>query len=754
MLKTVSKFIAALFFGALSVANAQDDEILPPQEAFRTSASINESNQIEVTIDIVDGYYLYRDKIKLTSKTEGVVLGKLISPAGKVKEDEFFGTVETYRGKISVNSKASFTGKIESLKFEVRSQGCADIGICYPPMTLPFELPLTLVNDNRNVLASITADIGNTFGSDEEFLDPDVAFVPVLTRIDKSGVVNLNWVIADGYYLYKDKFSFELTNTGTASLGQPVFADGEMKDDEFFGRIEVFHHNAEISLPLLNASSPGSGILTLDYQGCAEAGICYPPISKQLPISWNGLVDVDTAVVPDQPSPDSEADSHIDQLTEQDQIANSLSTSSLLGIILSFFGLGLLLAFTPCVFPMIPILSSIIVGQGESITTRKSFILSVVYVLAMALTYTIVGIVVGLSGENVQVVFQNPWVLTAFSLLFVALSFSMFGFYELQMPSYIQSKLTAISSNQKGGTLWGVAIMGFLSALIVGPCVTAPLVGALIYIAQTGNAVIGGVALFSLSIGMGIPLIIIGVSAGKFMPHAGAWMDTTKAVFGVLLLALAIWMLERILPLYVIMLLAGILTVVSAVYMGAIDPIPTDKSRWFALWKGLGLVLLLYGITLLIGASVGGTGFLKPLAGVSGNSNSASSQYDSDSASHFQFKQIKGLEGLQTELDRAKANGQSVMLDFYADWCISCKEMEYYTFTDAAVQTALSNTVLLQTDVTQNDRLDKGLLKHFGLFGPPAIIFFAQDGVEQRNSRVVGYMDADDFTSQIHKAFN
>ncbi len=757
MLKYATTIIAALFLGLLSNAYAQDDEILPPEEAFKTSVSIDKDNQIAVTIDIVDGYYLYRDKISLKSKTDGITLSELQSPAGKIKEDEFFGTVETYRGKIIVKSNATASADANALELEVKSQGCADIGICYPPMTLPFKLALTPqpTASKGNVLANLSKEFNGSFGAEEEFLDPDVAFVPVLTRIDEDGLINLNWVIADGYYLYKEKFSFELTNAGSSTIGQPQFAKGEMKDDEFFGRIEVYHQNAEVTLPLQNAASFGNGTLILHYQGCAEAGICYPPITRRLPVSWS---QVNTSQSSDSSTPQAIATvtTQVDQssqLSEQDQIASNLSSNSLWGIILSFLGLGLLLAFTPCVFPMIPILSSLIIGQGESVTTRRAFILSLVYVLAMSLTYTIAGIVVGLSGENVQAVFQNPWVLTSFSLLFVVLSLSMFGFYELQMPPSIQSKLTAMSNNQKGGTLWGVAIMGFLSALIVGPCVTAPLVGALIYIAQTGNAVVGGVALFSLSIGMGIPLLIIGVSAGKFMPRAGAWMDTTKAVFGVLLIGLAIWMLERILPLYVTMALAGILTIVSAVYMGAVDPVPTAKSRWYALWKGLGLVLLMYGVMLLVGASVGGTGFIKPLKGVFAGGSSVSSGALITNTDHIQFKQIKGVQGLQTELELAKTTGKTVMLDFYADWCISCKEMDAYTFSDKNVQAALANTVLLQTDVTKNDELDKSLLKHFGLFGPPAIIFYNNNSEEQRNSRVVGFMEADAFTAQIQRAF-
>ncbi|MCB1757009.1 MAG: protein-disulfide reductase DsbD [Gammaproteobacteria bacterium] len=754
MSKTIKFALAILLTVNLSLVFAQDEEeLLEPEKAFATSAQIDENNTILLKIDIADGYYVYREKIKLVSKTDGVELGELVSPAGKIKEDEFFGKVETYRGTIDLSNAVTATNGLKQLDIEVTSQGCADLGICYPPMTLPFTLALndtaqsSGVNDPGAQSAESAQNVLTAgFGSDEEFLDPDVAFVPEIRRVE-NGQIDISWTIADDYYLYKDKFAFELSGGEGATLGVPSFNKGEIKDDPFFGRIEVYHHNADASVPLHNVQATGQGTLKVSYQGCAEAGICYPPMSKELPVSWSFISSASAA----EPANAVSAQTGQAPLSEQDQIAESLSKNSLWGIILSFFGLGLLLAFTPCVFPMIPILSSLIVGQGEQITTRKAFMLSVVYVLAMALTYTVAGVIVGLSGENVQAIFQNPWVLSLFALLFVILSLSMFGFYELQMPSAIQSKLTAMSNRQQGGTLAGVAIMGFLSALIVGPCVTAPLVGALIYIAQTGDAVIGGLALFSLSIGMGIPLILIGVSAGKFLPRAGTWMNATKAVFGVMLLGLAIWMLERILPLYVIMAMAAVLVIASGVYMGALEPVNPEKSGWTKLWKSLGLILVLYGVLLLIGAASGGTGFMKPLKGVfaSGNTSSGAAQSE-----HLVFKQIKGVDGLQRELDSARQAGQSVMLDFYADWCISCKEMEAYTFSDANVQAALSSTILLQTDVTANDEKDKALLKHFGLFGPPAIIFYDKSGNEQRNSRVVGYMKADEFASLVKRTVN
>jgi len=443
-----------------------------------------------------------------------------------------------------------------------------------------------------------------------------------------------------------------------------------------------------------------------------------------------------------------QTDANTPPLSEQDKIAGTLKAGNTLITLLVFFGAGLLLAFTPCVFPMIPILSGIIVGQGENISTRKAFQLSLIYVLAMAATYTIVGVLVGLSGENIQAWFQNPWIIGSFAAIFVALAFSMFGFYELQMPASIQSKLTTASNSQQGGSLLGVAIMGILSALIVGPCVTAPLVGALIYIADTGDAVLGGLALFSLGMGMGAPLLLIGASAGKILPHAGAWMDSVKAVFGILLLGLAIWLLERVAPPALTMSLWAALIIVTAIYMGALEPLTTDGSGWKKLWKGLGVLLLLYGVIILIGLSAGNRNIMQPLKGIATASGTATSP----PLPHLKFVKIKGVDGLNAELTKATAAGKTVMLDFYADWCVSCKEMESLTFADPGVQAALQGVVLLQADVTANDKRDTRLYKHFGIIGPPSIMFFDTQGKERKRYRVVGYMKAEAFARHINRA--
>jgi len=452
------------------------------------------------------------------------------------------------------------------------------------------------------------------------------------------------------------------------------------------------------------------------------------------------------ATVIDTPTNDSSLH-HPPLLSEQDSIAKRLSEGNLFATLLAFFGFGLLLAFTPCVFPMIPILSSIIVGQGDNMTTRRGFVLSLVYVLAMAATYTLAGIFAGLFGENLQSAFQNPWILSTFTAVFVLLALSMFGFYDLQMPAFIQGRLTEISNRQKGGNLGGVAVMGFLSALIVGPCVAAPLAGALIYIGQTGDAVLGGLALFALSLGMGAPLIAIGTGAGKLLPRAGRWMDAIKAVFGVLLLAVAIWMLERILPAYVTLALWAALLILSSVYLRALDALPVEASGWARLWKGLGVVSLVYGVLLLIGAASGARDPLQPLQGIlaTGHTGTATAIQEA----HLPFKRIKNLADLDRELAAAHTQGRPVMVDFYADWCVSCKEMEKYTFTDPKVHQALSNYVLLQADVTANDDADKALMKRFNLIGPPSILFFDSQGKEHKELALVGFKPAEAFVKHV-----
>ncbi|HEC19077.1 MAG TPA: protein-disulfide reductase DsbD [Gammaproteobacteria bacterium] len=767
--------LTLLFPGLNSTAQAavggfEDEEPLMPDEAFKLSTRVIDANTLRAEWAIADKYYLYRDKFKFVSDTEGITPGTPSFPKGKIKEDEFFGKVETYRHKVAVDiplERSPGTGN--SLTLKITSQGCADMGICYPPQTKTVTLALPPLASAEPAVSSTTSDAGKSAGfnplgalkdlgnklglvdSSDDFLHPDQAFTFSVEAVDGNRL-RAHWDIADNIYLYQDKFKFELKDAKGVTLGTPILPKGKKKVDESFGEMIVYYHNVDIDIPLTRTNlDPTEIVLVAKYQGCADAGFCYPPITKEMPVSLPaGAATAAAASSSDAGAADA-------PVSEQDRIADSLASGNTLLTIITFFGFGLLLAFTPCVFPMIPILSGIIVGQGESITARRAFIMSLVYVLAMALTYTAAGIAAGAFGQNLQAAFQNPWILASFAGVFVALSFSMFGFYDLQMPSFLQSRLTEVSNKQKGGTLTGVAIMGLLSALIVGPCVAAPLAGALIYIGQTGDMVLGGLALFALSLGMGAPLLAIGASAGKLLPKAGPWMDTIKAVFGVLMLAVAVWMLERIIPVAVAMLLWGSLMIVSAIYMGALDPVGENASGWRKLWKGLGVVLLIYGALQLAGTATGGKDTLQPLHGLAmmGGGGAGAAAGGATNIAHgneMVFKRIKGLAELDREVAAASAAGKSVMVDFYADWCVSCKEMEKYTFSDPGVQQALANTVLLQADVTVQDEDDKALQKKFNIIGPPAILFFGTDGKERKAYRVVGFVKPGPFREHIEKA--
>jgi len=578
----------------------------------------------------------------------------------------------------------------------------------------------------------------------QKFLDPDDAFRVTASQGDGRTII-LQWRVEQGYYLYRDKIAVTPEDETRLTLGPPQLPAGQVTQDEYFGEVTSIEHDFQSAVPVLQVAGDTRDLeLLVTYQGCAEAGLCYPPITKALVVDFNP--DLGTGM-PWTGSNGSAAGASGFQ-SEQDRLAGLLASGKLWLTVASFFGLGILLSFTPCVFPMIPILSSLIVGQGESVSAIRAFRLSLVYVLAMAVTYTAAGIVVGLSGENIQIWLQNPWVLSAFAGLLVLLSLSMFGFYELRLPHAVHSRLHAVSSGQPQGSYTGAGVMGFLSALIVGPCINAPLIGALIYIANVGDAVIGGTALFALSMGMGLPLLVIGTSAGKLLPKAGSWMGTVKAVSGVLLLALAIWMLERIVPAPVVLLLAGILLITSSIYMGALEAIREGASGWFRLWKGMGVIALVYGTVLVIGAAAGSHSLLHPLQGITARPD-VPGGYAMVHA--LPFQRIKGVEGLDTALRKAAEDGKPVMLDFYADWCISCKEMEAFTFSNSGVQETLGDFVLLQSDVTDHDEQDRALLQRLDLFGPPAILFYNVAGYELRNYRIVGFMSASRFTSHVER---
>jgi thiol:disulfide interchange protein DsbD len=586
-------------------------------------------------------------------------------------------------------------------------------------------------------------------GKQPSFLPPDQAFgLQVAVRDAQTLQAELS--VTPGYYLYRDKIKFEIQE-GPAKIQAVSLPRGEMKQDPSFGNTEVFHRPFQAEITLKRASdAPASVTLNATYMGCSDEGLCYPPIKKtirlDLPDARTGsrpapaLTEAPPlpamAPLPAAPASAGSPDS------ESTEIAKLFKGGSFWLIVSFFFGAGLLLALTPCVFPMIPILSGIIVGRGHKITKMHAFTLSLAYVMGMAITYAAAGVAAGFSGSLISNALQTPWVLGSFSALFVLLSLSMFGLYELQLPSAWQSKLTGASNRLHGGHLSGVFAMGALSAVIMGPCVAAPLAGALLYIGQTHDAVLGGVALFALAMGMGAPLLLIGTSAGALLPKAGAWMESVKKFFGMMLLALAIWIVQPLLPMGVQMLLWAALLIFSGVYLRALDALPQNAGGWHRLFKGFGLIALLLGVAYLVGALSGARDLLRPLGNIG--------RVEAQAPATLQFSRIADAADLDRRL--AEARGQAVMLDFYADWCISCKEMERFTFADAAVQARLKPVLLLKADVTANSDADQALLKRFGLYGPPAILFFDAQGKELGDFRVTGYQDAARFLQSLKAA--
>lgn len=568
----------------------------------------------------------------------------------------------------------------------------------------------------------------------EEFLDPMVAFKPTAKALDGQ-TVEVRFEIAKGYYLYRDKFRFKPEPDST-TLGQAQFRPGKMKKDDLFGEVEVYYKEAVIRVPVERISSGTLPLtLKLSSQGCADGGICYPPQVQAVTVTLPDPATTPAA----KPLADATTPSAGD---ESGQIAHLLKDAGFWVILASFFGFGLLLSLTPCVFPMIPILSGIIVGSGHKVSHSRGFALSLAYVLGMAVTYSAAGIAAGMTGTLLSAALQSPWVLGSFALVFVVLSFSMFGFYELQLPTFLQSKMSEEAGHLKGGSIPGVAAMGALSALIVGPCVAAPLAGALLYIGQTGDAVLGGIALFVMALGMGAPLLAVGLSAGSILPHTGPWMESVKKAFGVILLGTAVWMVTPVIPLAVQMLAWALLLIVPAIFMHALDPLPAHAKGWHRFWKGIGIVMLVAGAAMLVGALSGAKDPLQPLSGLRGGAAAAETR-------HLPFERVKSVAELDARISNAQAAGKPIMLDFYADWCVSCKEMERYTFSDPRVQQKLANTLLLQADVTANSDDDKALLKRFTLFGPPGIIFFDKNGKEIDRVRVVGFQDAETFLKTL-----
>ena len=764
--------LAALWPAA---APRAEEEFIPPEQAFKYTVSAT-ADAITVQWTVTKGYYLYRKRLGFESSTPGITLAAPVFPKGVDHEDEFFGKQEVYRGAgnrfVLPYTRADHAPANATVLLKL--QGCADAGLCYPPMkwtatvALPAPAPKTpaamppSASPATSPVTSLAglkalASASKARSADQEFLPPTEAFRVSATAL-AADRIRVSFMVAPGYYLYQKRLKAALEGAPAGVMLNPVtWPAGSDHNDEYFGQQTVYPESFEAELALQRGDATGALTvgLAIGLQGCAEAGLCYPPDTRHLTVV---LPAVGTAVPPPTVaagtaapigSPESAATAAPEaagaatattgMVSEQDRLAKLVANGSLWLVLASFFGFGLLLAFTPCVLPMIPILSGIIAGQGEQVTPMRGFLLSLSYVMGMALTYTVAGAAFAAAGQQAQAIFQQPWILALFALLFVGLALAMFGFYELQLPAGLQTRLNGVSGKLSGGKVLSTALMGALSSLVVTACVAPPLVAALAVISQTGSVLRGGLALFSLSIGMGAPLLVVGASAGKLLPRAGAWMETVKQVFGVLFLGVAVWMAERILPERLVMVLwAGV--------AGAALWVFWPQRGWRPFGAGLALrgvlvaAAVLWGLALLVGAGFGGKDPLRPFEGT---------RFGAATPQALVFTRIHSVADLDRELAAAQAAGRRVMVDFSAEWCVSCKEMEKYTFRDPAVQAALAPYVLLQADVTANTAEDQALLQRFAIFGPPTTAFFGPEGRERTDFRLVGFVAAEPFRAHL-----
>jgi thiol:disulfide interchange protein DsbD len=784
-LLTLSLTATALLATTPAHAAINPDDLLPVDEAFALRAQAPTGDRIEIHWRIADGYYLYKHRVAVQSDAT-FAAQPLQLPQGKAHEDEFFGRVETYRQALTAVLPGQAQGGARQVTLKVRYQGCADAGICYPPQTrsLSVTLPEASAATTQPAVAFGPARgaaplgggrlAGKAGATDALPLPPEQAFGFEAIAGDGNTLL-LRFTPAPGYYLYRDKTTLRLDDAATKAgitLGKPRWPQGVAHRDEHFGNVVVYFDQVELPVALARGKTDAATVrLTAGFQGCQTDGICYPPMTRTvevaLPAGVVGTAAADAQPIPSpalplkgreqsadapavEPSPSrgglggdgSTTDVKSADLAEDSRLAASLAGPNRWWALASFFGFGLLLSFTPCVLPMIPILSGLIAGHGPGLGARRAFALSFVYVLASALVFTVAGVIAGLVGANLQIAFQNPWVIGAFALLFVALALSSFGLYELQLPAGLRNKLGSMSDHQRGGSWAGVAVMGALSALIVGPCVAPPLAAGVLYIGQTQDPVFGGAALFLLAMGMGVPLLAFGVAAGKGLPTSGPWMVAVQRAFGFIFLGLAVWMLSRVVPGAATLALWGVLLLAAAATI-AVAIKAAQRYGVRVLGWTTALLLGVVGATQLVGAMAGGIDPLRPLAGLRGGNTAH--------AAELPFRKIKSLADLQREVGAAKAAGKPVMLDFYADWCVACKEMEKYTFPEASVHAALSGFVLLKADVTANDDVDQALMKQLGIIGPPATLYYV-DGNERRNLRLFGFEAAGPFVERIGKA--
>lgn len=741
--KILTVVFAWLSLWAVGIAEAAPgDELLEPDKAFRLQTRVIDGRTVEASWRIANGYYLYKDKFQFESLDPGVKLQPPAIPAGKRKDDPFFGATEIFTKSVTVRLPLARDPGANAVRLRIVAQGCNEpVGVCYPPITKEISLNLPDTAAAPREVRSLK-DLAQIIGADaapQDVIDPEQAFKVSITG-GGAGTLVARFAIADCCYLYRDKVAFEVAGQGL-KLGPYQLPPGEKKTDEFFGTTEVYHGNVDVRLPIIASGTvPAQFSVKVSYQGCSEKGvtICYPPTNKNFDVAAADL-GAPTATGTTGPAP----------------VDTNEPRPSLMLALLAAFGAGLLLTFTPCVLPMIPILSSIIVGAGDrKITKWQGGLMSYTYVLGTAVTYTAAGIVAGRTGEQLQAYFQNPWAIGTFSLILALLALSMFGLYTLQMPSFVQSALQRQSDKVRshGGTYVGLFFMGLVSALIVGACVSPVLIGALSAAIAAKDATLGGGIMFALAHGQGVILVAMGVGAGWLMPRAGKWMDYVKHAFGVLLIAVAIYLLTYI-PDAPVLYLWAAFVIATSIYLGASIPGRNVAPRWRYVWKSLEVLLLVWGVLAILGGLQGNRDIVNPVTNAVSSAATTSGPTTGQTQGPSLFRAVRSLAELDGRLAEAKASGKSVILDYYATWCTDCVRMEKSTFLDPRVRQVVNDRfVALQADVTDpNDADAKAIKQRYGVYGPPAMLFFGADGSERRELRTYGYKTPDAFLQLLQK---
>jgi len=742
-------------------AAPSDEDLLEADQAFALSTRTINGSMLEARWKIAPGYYLYRDKFKFEA-LGGAKLKDPVFPRGKVKQDPLLGQVETYIKSVKVRLPLDGQPAAPTVRLRITAQGCNEpVGVCYPPIVkeIDFKLPgakaavakTNEVTESQPAAIKSLTDLTRSVGASDtqtEPVDPDKAFIVNLEARGNDALL-ARFDIADCCYLYRDKIKAELATAdggplaADLHLGDYTLPPGKTKTDEFIGKTEIYEQSFEVALPIVGLGNQDRDLsLRLSYQGCSEKGvvICYPPVTKTFGVRWRG--GVLRVVSATEPPPPSAA------------VAQPRDLRKFVFALLTAFGAGLLLTFTPCVLPMVPILSSMLVGQGDThIGKLRGGLMSYSYVLGTAVTYCAAGIVAGLTGAQLQAYFQNPWALGTFSTVLVLLALSLFGFYELQMPGFIQSHLHHRTHHLKGGSYIGVFILGLVSALIVGACVSPVLITALGAAISSQDPVLGGAIMFALAHGQGAILIALGIGAGFLLPKVGKWMDRVKHLFGAMLIAVAIYLLGYIPEVPVLFLWAALL-IISAVYLGATQSLPKEATGWQYLWKGIGTFLLVWGVLALLGGFTGDRDILRPLpltsSGVSVIAGGPGVGAAAPAATERPFERLYTLRDLEDRLAAAKAAGKPVIVDYYASWCTDCVRMEKATFADARVLAELQRFVRLQPDVTNSgDAEVEAMKKRFKVYGPPALVFLDSQGQQRGNAPAYGFHNVEEMLSLL-----